>query len=177
MKRGRTVYAEELILDPENRRLKAKCDAFFSLAKERHTSLDGLDSWSFSEKVGNAMKGIDLELEKTRTWKDLWGFQQSALRDDFHRHLFKKALAYWRSPEVVEKDNAFATRAVNVLPQMNPDFIGLDSSILENSYFKSAVNELQELNTFHTPDEIVQILSRCKTFILSESHSQTFLFH
>ena len=164
---------EDLIDEPANRGLKKSYDSFLALARERFTTHKERDSWDFSEMAATAMEEFDSELEKTQTWKELWIFQKGAIKDDLHRLLLKSALSCWRNWELRNKDRLFAARAENTFPKMQPDFIGLDASVLESSYFESAVNELRELNNFHTPDEVVQILSRCKSLIQSEFLSHT----
>lgn len=152
----------QFMLDPENKEAQAKCKAFVSLAEKRHTSLKHLDSSDFAEKAAKSMEEIRTALAKTQAWKILKEDQQNSLWSRVQSNVLNEAWEQWRSPELRDKDMAFTAKGESVFPTISPKDFSVSSLVPMNPHFSSAVRELEKLNQFQTPADIIQILSNCK---------------
>ena len=81
--------------------------------------------------------------------------------------LYRLALEHWQSPELVNRDKAFAEKVDATISMMTTQHLSVDSSVLKNSLFSCAVREMKRLDDVQTPVDIVQILTSCKTTLSS----------
>lgn len=162
----------ELLLSPGNKELKERCDAFISLAEKRRSSLRSLDSSDYSGKASKAMTEIFTIIQKTRTWQDLDESERSALWNNVQSHVYGVALKHWRSQEVISRELSFTNSIETSTRVLRPHCVGVNPSVLMDPLFFSIVRELRQLHQFQTPEDIIQILTSCKSIVKSLSFSQ-----